>query len=486
MGDSGDQRKQKSLKINFIMNTLLSISSVIFPLISFPYVSRVLLPDGMGKVSFATSIISYFTMIAMLGVPVYGVRACAMVRNNKEQLSRCVQEILLINIIMSTASYLLLTGAVFLVPRLYSDRELFLILSFSITLNVIGVEWFYKALEMYSYITIRSLIFKALSLILLFLFVKDESDYVVYGAITLFSNVGSYLLNFVNLRKYIILRPLGNYDLRKHVRMVAVFFAMTVATTIYTNLDTVMLGFLQGDTEVGYYNAAVKVKSVLLGVVTSLGAVLMPRASYYISRNMVREFNDAAKKSLKFAVLISTPLVVYFMIYAKSSINLLSGKAYEGAVVPMQIIMPTILFIGITNVLGMQILVPMKKENVVLISECAGAVTDFVLNLLWIPRFSAAGAAMGTLVAELVVLVVQYVALREMVLPMVKRLEIRKVVLSAIAAILAVSWLENGRYSSFYTILISSVIFFGTYFFLLLAQKEYLTIDVVRQILKKK
>jgi len=339
--------KQKSLKLNFIMNAILTMSNFIFPLITFPYVSRILLPVGTGKVSFATSLISYFSMFAQLGIPTYGVRACAKVRDDREQLTRTAHELLMINLIMCIISYVALAIALITVPRLREERTLYVIVSFTIILTSIGMEWLYKALEQYTYITVRSVIFKFIALIAMFLLIHQESDYVIYGGISIFAASASNIFNFINAHRYIDMKPVGHYNLRQHLKPVLVFFGMSAATTIYTHMDTVMLGFMKTDEDVGYYNAAVRIKSILVSIVTSLGTVLLPRASYYVEHELMDEFKRITKKALDFVFLLALPLMLYFMLYAEQGIYLLSGPAYTGSILPMQIIMPTLLFIGI-------------------------------------------------------------------------------------------------------------------------------------------
>ena len=277
-------KEKHSVAFNFVMNFILTTSSLVVPLITFPYVSRVLLPVGNGKVASATAIVSYLSMICMLGIPTYGIRVCAQVRDDKEKLSRTVQEILIINVVMMAAVYLAFGASLYLIPQFAEDRTLLVIMSSAILLNVIGVNWLYSALEEYAYITVVSLAFKVASVVLMFLFVRSQEDYLIYGGITILSNVGSYVLNFFRLGRYITLRPMGNYNLRRHLKPIGVFCAMTVATSIYTNLDVVMLKFISGDEQVGYYNVGVKVKTIVAGLVTSLGAVLLPRLSYYIEK----------------------------------------------------------------------------------------------------------------------------------------------------------------------------------------------------------
>lgn len=409
------ENKEKSLKKNFCMNAILTMSQFIFPLITFPYVSRILLAEGTGKVSFATSIISYFAMFAQLGIPTYGIRACAQVRNDKKKLSKTAQEIFIINIIMSILAYIVFFIAVCNVPRLKDEKTLLIIVSATIFFNAIGMEWLYKALEQYTYITIRSVIFKFIALIAMFLLIHQQSDYIIYGAISIFASSASNIFNFFNVHKYISLRPVGEYNFKQHLKAVSVFFALSCAATIYVNLDTVMLGFMKTNVDVGYYNAAVKIKTILVSIVTSLGTVLLPRASYYVEHGLKEDFYRITKKAINFVFLVATPLMLYFMFFAKEGIFFLSGNTYGGAIVPMQIIMPTLFFIGLTNIMGMQILVPLGKENIVLYSEIVGAVVDLAINYILIPKYASAGAAIGTLVAEIAVWIVQYIYLRKQI-----------------------------------------------------------------------
>lgn len=476
-------QKQKSLAINFIMNAILTMSSFIFPLITFPYVSRLLLPEGTGKVSFATSVVSYFAMFGQLGIPVYGIRACAIVRDDKEKLSRTVHELFFINLIMSFISYGILLVGIVNVPRLWQDKELFLIISLTIIFNMVGMEWLYKALEKYAYIAVRSIIFKLLALAGMFLLIHGEEDYILYGAITIFAASASSIFNVLHVHNYIFVRVLKPYNLRHHFKAVAVFFAMSCATTIYTNLDTVMLGFMKSDTDVGYYSAAVKIKSILVSIVTSLGTVLLPRVSYYIENRFWNEFRRIASKAIRFVVILAIPLCIYFMIYAEESIYFLSGETYTGAILPMQIIMPTLVLIGLTNVTGIQMLVPMGKERYVLYSEIAGATVDLFLNVFLIPKFAAAGAAMGTLVAEGVVLFVQlhFLEMREVFY----RIPYGKVLAGVMIAAFFSVWVKWVDWGDFIVLAVSGVLYFGVYVIFLYIVKEPLVVEVRRTILRK-
>ncbi len=488
--------EKKSLKLNVVMNAILNMSAFIFPLITFPYVSRVLLPEGTGKVSFATSLIAYFVMIAQLGIPTYGVRACAKVRDDRHLLSKTTHELLIINVAMMFVSYAALAVALIFVPRLREERLLYLVCSLTIFFTTIGMEWLYKALEHYTYITVRSIIFKLISVLTMFALVHAKEDYIIYGGITIMASSASSVMNFIHARKYIDMRPLGNYEFKPHLKAVGIFFAMSCASQIYTHLDTVMLGFLTDDVMVGYYNAAVRIKQIMVSVVTSLGMVLLPRASYYIKNKQMDQFQTISRKSLGFTLLVATPLMLYFILYARDGIYFLSGDAYEGAVLPMQFIMPTLLFIGLSTVTGIQILVPMGREKIVLYSIICGAVVDLAMNALLIPSFGATGAAIAGSVAELAVTVFQFIVLWKELKPALKKLQYWKMVLGLGAGVLASFWvmslplgqilsLTSTSLASFLSLALSACLFFGAYGLVLLVLKEELLTELLGQMLKK-
>ena len=430
----------------------------------------------------ATSVITYFSMFAQLGIPTYGIRACAKVRDDRNELSKVAQELLLINIIMSIISYVVLFVLLFSVPKFRCEKELYVVLSFSIILTAIGMEWLYKALEQYTYITVRSVIFKFIALIGMFFLIHKQTDYIVYGGITIFAASASNILNLINAHKYIYLKPIGNYNFRRHLKPVLVFFAMSCATVIYTNLDTVMLGFMATDTDVGYYNAAVKIKGILVSIVTSLGTVLLPRVSYYIQRGEVKEFRRITRKALNFVLLMAMPLLIYFIYFAKEGIIFLSGNDYVGSIVPMQVIMPTLLLIGITNILGIQILVQTGREKIVLYSEIVGAIVDIIINALLIPAYASTGAAIGTLIAEFAVFVVQYRALKNEVYDAFKQIHFIKIMIALVLGSLASLWLKGLDWGNFVTLVISAILFFGVYGVTLLIFKEEMILEILEMV----
>ena len=478
--------KYKSVKFNFIMNFILTLSNFIFPLITFPYVSRILQASGLGKVGFATSIIAYFSMIAMMGIPTYGIKACAKIRDDSYKLTKTVYELLILNTIFLAFSLTLLLLSVIFINKFYIDKELYIILAFSMLFNVLGIEWLYKALEQYSYITIRSIFFKIASLILLFVFVKESNDILPYAMLTVLASVGAGILNFYNLRKIITLYKITfkQLEITKHIKPSFTFFLLTISITIYVNLDSIMLGFMTSDDNVGYYSAAVKIKQILVTLVTSLGAVMLPRLAFYYEQKRFDEFKDLVKNALGFILIVSLPLTIYFTLYAKDAILLLSGESFLASVEPMQIIMPTVFLIALSNLMGWQILVPMDREKQIVFSTIIGAIVGGIINIFAIPYLGVNGAAIANLCAECAVVVVQIILLRKFIFPILAKINIWKMLIALFIST-GVTLLIPFNSNEIINLLLSSILFFGSYLISLLILKEPMVYQLFSSVLNK-
>ena len=400
----------KSLKKNAALNMTKSVMSLIFPLITFPYVSRVLGPVYIGKVNFAQSVVSYFSLIAALGISTYAVREAAKLREDKTALSSFIKEVFTLNLISTFVAYILFAVALFFLPQLSEYKKLLVICGASILFITLGMDYLYTALEEFKYITIRSIAFQFLSLALLFIFVKNQNDYYKYAAISVISSVGSNLLNFFHARKFIFFNIKGTFCIKKHLKPVFTLFAMSAAISIYTVLDTTMLGLIKGDEAVGLYTAATKINRMVLMMITAATTVLLPRLSYYAGKENKLEFMRLSQKAMNFVIMFSLPCAVGLFILAEPVILLFSGSQYISSILAMQIMNAVIVLIGMSNVIGIQIFMSVGKEKITLYSVIAGALVNFCMNLLLIPRFGVNGAAIGTVCAEFCVTLVQFVA----------------------------------------------------------------------------
>jgi len=402
----------KSLELNVVMNVVRTTASLVFPLITFPYVSRILEPEGVGKCTFATSFVGYFILLASIGIPLYGMREVARVRDDKPALSALIQELLILHGVSSLFSFLAFLGMLLVNKKVGQETPLFLVVSISIPLSMLTMDWLYQGLEEYVYITVRSISFSILSLVALFMLVHHRGDYVLYAVITVASSLGSSVLNFWNARGLVFAKRDRPWQFRRHLRPLVTIHALNFIISIYVSLDTVMLGFLSTPRNVGYYSSAVKLTKTLLALVTSVGTVLLPRVSYYLSNDRRDDFDRMLRKSLGIVLLMCLPVTTALMLLSRELLLVLAGSQYLPAAGCALITAPVILFIGLSGIFGLQILYSMGKEKDCVIAVSVGAAIDITLNFTLIPKFAHFGAAWATLTAEAVVLVIEYALAR--------------------------------------------------------------------------
>lgn len=481
--------KIHSVKYNFLMNVILKTSTFIFPLVTFPYVSRVLGPGPNGDISFAASVISYFSLIAAMGIPSYGVRKCAEYRDNPIELGKVFQELLIINTLFTILSYAVLVLLVQIIPQFKNDSLLIYITSITIIFSTFGVEWVYQAIEQYDYITVRNIAFKIFAVIGMFVFVHKPSDYIVYAGITVFGNVGSNILNILRLPRYIPMKKYKKYNLKMHLSPIFLLFLYNATTTIFTNLDQVMLGFMSSNKEVGYYAATVKIKNILTSVITSLGAVMLPRVAYYLGKEDNKAFARLIKKSFDFIFISAIPISLFFLIEAKPIIDFLAGSQYLRATVILQCIAPSIIFIGISSVTAWQLLIPLKLEKYTVLGAIVGAILNVILNIILIPRIGGAGAAIATTIAELGVLITHIIVLRELINEnkFIEFIELYKVILASIIAtivILIFNYCVTVA-NSLLECLLSGIIYFSCYIVVLFIVKNKMIREISKDIITR-
>lgn len=392
--------EKKSLLRNSLFNIIKTFSNLIFPVITFAYASRILGEAGIGQVNFSKSVISYFIMIAMLGMKYYGTREGAKLRDDPVHFSRFSQEMLVINGCTTLFAYVLLIIAILVVPKLKGYETLLLVNSIAILLQGMGLEWMYQAVEEYRYIALRSVMFQGIAFIALFLFVRRPEDVIPYAVIRLLASSGSYVLNFINARKYIHFCRFERYEIIKHLKPLFWLFAMAVSVELPTVLDSSMLGFIIGDAAVGRYTAAVKVNKMINTLITAASAVMIPRFSYYLQSKENEKIKSMTTRVYRFVFMISIPCAIGLFMLSDEIILLFSGEEFARAGFTMRLLTPIVIIMSFSIVTNSHIFVPMKKEKLILQSTITGAITNFIFNMLLIPKFAENGAAMATVLAE--------------------------------------------------------------------------------------
>lgn len=393
-----------SIKKNIILNLANTLTGLLVPIITFPYAARILLPEGIGIVNFQQSIINYIILFTSIGIPLYGVREIAKCRDNVNERNKATIEIISLSLLLSLVGYILVFALGYFVERINCNVEVFYILSISVLFTALGVEWFYKAIEDFRFITIRAIIFRLISAISLFLFVNTKEDILIYSLIIVTSSVGNNIANFVHLRKYLKF-DLKTYrlDIKKHIKPAFAVFVLNVVISLYTQLNTIMIGFMGNDEMVGYYSAGNKISHIALTAVASISTVLLPRfASLYSTKNEY-EIRRLSQLSYHLISAFSIPMIVVIIIIARQITLLFLGEAYLSAISVLAITSPIIFFIALSNLLGIQILYPQGKEKIVIYSTLVGAFINIFLNFILIPRFYEDGAAISTCIAEIAV-----------------------------------------------------------------------------------
>ena len=407
---------QKSLKKNASFSILYSIMGILYPLITFPYASKVLLPQGIGQYEFANSIISYFLIIANLGIISYGSREMARIRDSKKLRNKLAKELLVINFTSTCFAYLVMLIAIFSIRPLSNYRQLLIVLGLRVLFSMFNMEWLYQAFEDYEYIAFRSIVFQVLSLIALFVFVKTDKDVIIYAIINTVALSGTGICNFIHSKKYIDLREKISLNLKVHLRSVLIFFGMSVSVSLYTALDTSMIGFLTNDASVGYYTTANRINRLVLTVVSAAVSVLSPRISYLIAT----ETNDDSwlclfQKSLSFVICFSVPCIFGLFILSPQLILYLCGEDFIPSIKLMRMLVPVIFIWSLASVVGATILSPLRKEKYMLYAQVSGAVVNMILNFILIRLLGVFGAVIATLIAEGCVTGIQMIVARKFI-----------------------------------------------------------------------
>ena len=393
--------REKSIRTNVILNIIRLVSSLLLPMISYPYISRVLGPVSLGKIDFAASIVNYFAVIAGLGIPTYGVICCSKVRNDENTLKKSVAELLTINFTLTFIAYLTLFVMIAVVPVFQSNQKEILIYSVTLFFTTIGIDWLYSALEEFKYITIRSIVFKAISVVMMVLLVKNPDDYIVYECILIFSTVGSNVLNFIHARHFIDFRGLKAADLKKHFIPILMFAFASIASTINANTDTAMLGFLKNDYEVGIYGFAVKFNSLLVGVNNAALTAMVPRLSYYAGQHDKTQFNVLLKKTSDSVMAIACGIPIFFCVFANETIRIIGGENYLEAIWTMIVLNLCVIVLGATWIMGVGVLQTCGRQNLYAKTMWLAVAINVCVNILLIPHFGAIGAATATLITEM-------------------------------------------------------------------------------------
>jgi O-antigen/teichoic acid export membrane protein len=384
-----------------------------FPLISFPYASRILGPDGIGKSNFIDGYTQYFCLVAALGIPIYGVREVAKVRNDPQKLSTLISELIFLNFAASLLCCVLFYGIAILTGKYQVYGNLYVLGSIVLVFSSFVAEWFFQGMELFKYVSLRSFFLNMASLALLFVFVKTKNDVTWYYGIGVIALVGNVLVNVLMLGKETSFTFKG-LRFKHHLKPLLLLFSTQMAISVYLILDKVILGYMADDKYVGYYSSSLKITRILLTVISALAVVMMPQMSKAFFEKDEERVRALYRKSSNFVISVGTPVAIGLISLAGEITTLIAGKDFGPATTSLRLVAPTVLIIGLSNIFGMQILTAKGKEKVLFYCVIVGMLLNVLANLLLIPYFKHNGTAVAILVTELFVTVVTgYYASRE-------------------------------------------------------------------------
>ena len=437
---------QPSIKKNFAYKSVLTLSTYLINFITFPYVARVLGVERIGLVNFVDNTVNYFLLFATMGVGLLGVREIAAVKEDKKRRDQVYSSMLALNLLFTLVSLGIYLLCISTIPKLCQYDELFYIGTAKILFTVFLVEWFFTGVENFRYITLRSILIKVLYIISVFLFVRDTSDYRLYFILTVGVVVLNALINQLYIRKFVRVRW-NNIQLFKYLKQNVTLGIYTLMTSMYLTFNVMYLGLVSNNTEVGYYTTAFKLYSVILGFFTAFTNVMLPRMSSLLANGEKDRFQELVNRSFSVMSTCCIPLILCSMIMAPQIVYILSGPGYEGAILPMRIIMPAAFAVGVAQVLAIQVLMPMKKDKVLLIASIIGAVVSLLINLLVVPSVKSVGSAVVLLCSEMGVtgMYVWYVLSQELILIPIKAIG-KNVLFSLPSVVICLGcgrWIDN-------------------------------------------
>lgn len=402
-----------SIKQNFVYNALLTISGYIFPLIVFPYVSRVLGVTNMGACNFVDSIVDYFTIISMMGMNTLGIREIAKVRNDQQQLNKVFSELFSLNTISTIIAVGILYISICYIPKFQGYQLLFYLGTSKLFFNYMLINWFFQGIEDFRFITIRYAVVKVLFVISIFVFVHNSDDTIVYYLIVCISWALNGLINIMYSKNIVSFR--FTFKIRKeYVISFVVLGCYWFMNSLYTTLNVAFLGFKTNDTEVGYYTSANKLLCVIIALFTTLSSVIVPRISSMIrNKDNINELKELIEKSFSAVILFAIPLTIYVFYYSYNIIFIIFGFGFEGSIIPLQIMSLLFLFMGINQILVLQILMPLGKDKDILRNSTIAGLLGGVAVLVLVTFYGKIGASIELLIGEVILFIGSLMSVRK-------------------------------------------------------------------------
>ena len=476
--------KTKSLSKNSLFYLLYNVANVIFPFITGLYVTHVLLPNTIGSVEFARNFVQYFVILAFLGIPTYGLREVAKYRNDKISLNKIYSELMVINFLSTVFFLMIYIILIMNIPRFSNNIILYLVVGISLALNFLNNSWLFEGLEEFKYISIRNIIFKVLTFLLLVLFVRSDNDYLIYAFITIIGVSGNYILNIIYSRKFVSF-SIKNLNLKNHMKSIAFLVMVNLAIEIYSLIDVTMLGLICNNDTVAYYSYGIKIHKIILQVVNTFTMVLVPRITFYYKEKNIEGFNRLLRKTLIVILLITIPIIIGINFTSEYIITNLYGLNYIRSAYVLDIISLALIISPIGYLLGSRVLLATNNEKKMVIPVGTGAIINVLLNYFLISIYNEVGAAIASVISELAVMLI-YVTLGKKHFKLKAYLKnVSKIIIANIIMFLYLIAISYYFEDSLIVVIIKICGSFIIYSSCLFILKEEISMDIIKKAKKK-
>lgn len=473
---------KKSIAKNSLFNVAYKLLNVLFPLVTSVYLARVLLPEGVGKVGYAQNLLSYFLVFATMGIPNYGAREIARAGENRERSDKLFTELFLMNgtsTVIWSAIYLLL---IYTIPGLRTQWQIFLAVGLQLFLNIFNVDWYYTGKEEFVYITVRSTVIKVISIVCIFLFIKDKEDLVLYATINALAITGNYLFNIYNLRGRVKL-CFHELNFLQHIKPVIILMFTILATDVYNQVGITIMGFFCTDADIGYYTYAVKLIIIVTSVSVAIAGTTLPRVSQYYGNQKTTDFDRLINRTLEVMLILAIPCMVGLWLVGNDAVLVLFGDMFLPTVEILRIAAPVIIIVVVSYEFGPIVLTATNNERYLLAATACGAFANVAANMLLVPQFAGRGAAIAYLCAEITVLLVHVHYGKRYADFKIKRREIFSMLCASGVMIIIVFIIQNMLHNSALLRLGMSVALgAGGYGLTLLLMKNQMAIEILKKV----
>ena len=465
-----------SVSNNYIMNLLVNIFTLLVPLITTPYISRALGSESIGIYSYCLSIETYFVVLGSLGIPTYAKREIASARGDKNRLNQIFSELLTMQAAILTVAIILY--ALITIGFNAKYRLMFAMCGIGIVAAVFDVSWLFLGLENFKIIVRRSIVFKAICVALIFILVKKPEDLYIYALSLMLANLLCNMWLLISARRYVRYQYPGIKKIFKHIKPAFFLLLPSMVTTVYAVIDKTMLGMISGNmSEVGFYEQSQKIVTLSLTLITSLGAVLMPRLAALFSEGNETEFHRYINKGVSAICFVALPLAAGCFVVSDNLVPWFYGAGFEKIVVLLKIFAPMLFFMGISDLIGVQAFVAIRKEKQLLIINIITTVINLTLNAVLIPKYLAYGAAFATMISELVKCIIFIVSGRAYleIKPLIRTMDkyfVASVLMGLIVWLVQMKWLSaSSILHTVYLIAVGGVLYCAM---LLVAKDEWM------------